>query len=138
MNVPGRLVYTDNGRAKNIVSRKDGLGGKPDAVVKVGFWFWADWRPVEYKSMVRAGAPRPKDVIQIMAQGLLVEAEYGRYPKYGYLEYASGVHVVRLGGRSRRWIRKFLKHLRRGSHPQVKRGDRCDVCPLRTRCPVVA
>jgi CRISPR/Cas system-associated exonuclease Cas4 (RecB family) len=136
--IPGRLIYRDNGKAKLLVSKRDQMGGKPDAITKTGFWFFKDYRPVEYKSMVRATKARPKDVIQLMAQGLLIEAQYGKYPKVGYLEYASGTIPIRMGNRSRRWIRAFLKQLRSGSHPVVMPGDRCQVCPLRGRCPVVS
>lgn len=91
----GEVVYTDTGGwsrlEKPLVSKRLGLTGKPDYLVRSGH----DLIPVEVKSG-RSPASRPYDshLYQLAAYCALVEEAYGRRPPHGLIKYSDKTLVV--------------------------------------------
>jgi predicted RecB family nuclease len=141
----GRVVYAgDDPSYRMLYSNGAGLRGRPDFVVKRGphggIW-WPAYSPVEYKTARRPAAPRPRDVAQLAAYGLLVQQEFGAYPRHGYLLYAGGKPFkVKLGAPAERQIRRILTTLRGPDrYPTTVPVDaRCTGCIMRATCPVYA
>jgi CRISPR/Cas system-associated exonuclease Cas4 (RecB family) len=131
----GLLVYKDDGQAENLFSETGKVYGKPDMVVKP---FLRRHRPVEVKSHeLRGDKPRTSHVVQLMAQGLVVEATWGRYPTMGYLLYKGRDPIpVKLGRGARRRV-LALRAAMRSERPfptQVELNMRCQACPVRGDC----
>lgn len=136
----GKVMYLDEGPAtptlRNYVAM---VAGKPDAVVKRSWLRGGGLVPVELKSASRPSVPYPGHLLQLMAQGLLVEADTGVYPAYGFILYADGKPFkVRLGKRSRAYVLDLVDALHNGAaHPvEVPVDSRCGVCHARSVCGV--
>ena len=140
----GRVVYAGDDPSYRLLRNVSvGLRGRPDFVVKRGphggIW-WSAYRPVEYKTAARPAAPRARDVAQLAAYGLLLQAEFGSYPRTGYLVYADGKPMkVRLGPAAEREVRRIVTTLRSPARYPAKlpMDSRCRGCIVRTRCPLL-
>jgi CRISPR/Cas system-associated exonuclease Cas4 (RecB family) len=131
----GRIVYEDDGNAPTLRNEAHRIFGKPDQVVKPLF---GGYTPVEVKShALRGDRPRTSHVVQLMAQGLLVEGKWGKYPRIGYLLYDGRKPMrVKLGRRARKRIIKLLD-ARRSTRPWPTTepiNERCKACPVLPSC----
>lgn len=141
----GRVVYAgDDTTFRTLRNDILGLRGRPDFVVKRGphggIW-WSAYRPVEYKTAARPAAPRARDVAQLAAYGLLMQQEFGSYPRTGFIQYADGAPFrIRLGAPAERQIRRILATLRTPDRypARVPVDARCTHCLARDRCPIYA
>lgn len=141
----GRVVYAgDDATFRTLRNDAMGLRGRPDFVIKRGphggIW-WSAYRPVEYKTAARPQAPRARDVAQLAAYGLLIQQEFGTYPRTGFIQYAEGAPFrVRLGSASERQIRRILATMRSPDRypARVPTDARCTRCIARDHCPIYA
>ncbi len=111
------------------------LAGKPDYIVKQG----DEFTPVEVKS-----GPRPKklyrsDRMQLTAQALLVEAEFGKRPARGYVLYPDRAFDVAIRPKDIDRLTEALQIMRKAR--ETKRIPDaypswflCPTCP-NVRCP---
>jgi hypothetical protein len=83
----GDLIYSDAAaqEAPVLISRRYGLKGKPDALVRTAS---GDVIPVERKKSRAPKRPYPGDMIQATAYCVLVEDNYGRTPPFMRIQYA--------------------------------------------------
>lgn len=141
----GKVAYAgDDPKFRLLHDDGTGLRGRPDFIVKRGphggIW-WAAYAPVEYKTAKRPAAPRPRDVAQLAAYGLLVQRQFGSYPRWGFLVYADGQPMrIRLGSRAERQVRRLLSTMRSPQrYPATLPLDgRCNGCFMRSTCPLLA
>lgn len=88
IDLKAKLEYVDDLRKKNkkpklFKSRKRGLSGRPDLILKEeGYHI-----PVEYKSGRVPKGPYFSHILQLAAYGIIMEEEYGKRPPYGYIKY---------------------------------------------------
>jgi CRISPR-associated exonuclease Cas4 len=83
----GDLIYSDAAaqEAPVLLSRRYGLKGKPDALVRTAS---GDVIPVERKKSRAPKRPYAGDLIQATAYCVLVEETYGRTPPFMRIQYA--------------------------------------------------
>lgn len=141
----GKVVYMgDDPRHRTLQAPGVGLRGRPDYVVRRGLLqgvLRVRYEPVEYKSAARPQSPRARDVAQLAAYGLLLQAHFRHYPQQGWLVYGDGPPMrVRLGRRTERSIRQLLGTMRGPDRypARVPSDARCRACPVAARCPMVA
>jgi CRISPR-associated exonuclease Cas4 len=78
------VVYAGNARQVRLLTAPEhGLSGRPDYVIKQG----EDLIPVELKSGAAPKKSYDSDRMQVIAQALLVEAEFGTRPAFGLVQY---------------------------------------------------
>ncbi len=109
----GRLVYADTGAWQRcmspLFSSRYQLTGKPDYLVEER----GRIVPVEVKPGRTAPEPYEGDVLQLASYCLLVEEQYGRRPRYGYLKYSQGVFRIDFTNGLRRHLLARLDAMRR-------------------------
>ncbi len=108
------------------------LSGVPDYVVRQG----PDYIPVEVKSGRRPRKLYDSDRMQLTAQALLVEAEFGKRPTHGYVLYPDRVFDVRIRPKDIERITEGVQIMREARQA----GDMPDVYPswfLCSTCPSV-
>lgn len=136
-NIPeAKIIYTDLDKpAKPLFSKRFGISGKPDYIVKSG----DRYIPIEIKSTV-ADKPYKSHVLQLAAYCLLIEEEFDTVVEFGIMEYANGLqHVVAYDVPLKFELRKTLTtmrgHLETGT---IKRNHdspaRCRMCSFRNVC----
>lgn len=141
----GRVIYQDaDANARTLTDWHDRIKGKPDFMVAAGIWPFREYRPVEYKSLAMSGPnpaprhePRIGDVMQVAVYGHLVEAEFGKYPRYGYVVYRGSEPMrIKLGPAARNLTAKVAALHRNGqAYPIALPVDgRCNGCPLLAAC----
>lgn len=88
----GEVVYSDTSGWQRVeeplISRRHGLVGRPDYLVKVREKGQDHTIPVEVKSRKCPPAPDEGHVLQLAAYCLLVEEQFNATPPYGLLRYA--------------------------------------------------
>jgi CRISPR-associated exonuclease Cas4 len=87
----GALVAGDNLEqdCPLLVSRRYGLKGKPDAVVRIAS---GDIVPIERKkTKAPKRGPYESDLIQATAYCLLIEEHYGRFPPFMRIQYSDSL-----------------------------------------------
>jgi len=135
----GQVVYADTGAWQRceqpLFSPRYRLSGKPDYLVEER----GRIVPVEVKPGRGAAEPYEGDVLQLAAYCLLVEEEYGRRPRYGYLKYRQVVFRVDYTGDLRRRLLSRLDGMRRGFRapdiaPSHNEPQRCLHCGQREHC----
>jgi CRISPR-associated exonuclease Cas4 len=116
--IPGyAIIYSDDrssGKPAFLMrSKKHGLTGKPDYLLKRAFG--RAIIPVELKSgsIGGASAPRRGDLLQLGAYFILVREEYGVRPRLGRLVYADFMFVVPNSRALRRDVLKTASAMRR-------------------------
>ncbi|MBI1760473.1 MAG: Dna2/Cas4 domain-containing protein [Acidobacteria bacterium] len=136
----GEIIYED-ASGKNprvLVSRRYGLRGKPDYLLKDG----AGWViPVELKSgrMPRNGRPYRSHVLQLAVYFLLVEDVLQQEVAYGLVRYQNGALRVRNSKQLRKELLAVVKEMRavlacdnaRRSHQDPRR---CEACSMAHGC----
>lgn len=88
----GEVVYSDMGAREEVdaplISRRHGLVGRPDYLVRSRVEGRAVLIPVEVKSGRRPNYPAEGHILQLAAYCILVEDVHGQRPAYGLLRYA--------------------------------------------------
>lgn len=148
INRLGRIVYRDDMSDAPLMRNKvQMVAGRPDFVIaSKGISTFSEFRPVEVKTSRIPSKPHASHVMQLASQGLLVEGEFGRYPRWGYVHYEEQdtrrieTFKVRLGPRARKMILELNGRLRTGNcHPrQIEVDNRCNGCMHRASCPILA
>ncbi|MCS7220473.1 MAG: CRISPR-associated protein Cas4 [Anaerolineae bacterium] len=135
----GRVIYADTSRwwrvKTSIISRRWGLVGRPDYLVKHG----REIIPVEVKSGPRPIHPHPSHLLQLAAYCLLVEDWASHRPSHGLLCYDDATLVVPFDDALRQAVLETLTELRRAlTRVEVARSHqdpaRCLGCGLRHAC----
>ncbi len=133
---PGEVVYTGHERqAKLLRAPQYNLSGKPDYVVRQG----KEFTPVDLKSGAAPKKLHESDRMQVIAQALLVEAEFGTRPAYALVQYPGRTYKVNVRPQSIARLEEALLVMREaretGTAPDVPPSwFFCPTCP-RTECP---
>lgn len=132
---PGEVAYAGNERRARLLRAPGyGLAGKPDYVVRQG----KEFIPVELKSGIAPGKLHDSDRMQVIAQALLVEAEFGTLPSFAYVCYPGRTYKVNVRSQSIARLEKALGVMREARETGVMRDVppawfHCPTCP-RTTC----
>lgn len=133
----GKVLYSDlNGSAKPLFSRRFGVSGKPDYIIKDKDNALI---PVEIKSG-RASKPYKGHVLQLAAYCLLIEETYGKAVPHGVLVYGDGKqHLFKFDSDLRAELLSTLEDMRRcwneGNPKRTHNSKRrCYSCLLREDC----
>lgn len=114
----GEVVYTDTGAweavAAPLVSRRYGLVGKPDYLVRVQAQGRAMLVPVEVKSRRKPAAAPDYHILQLATYCLLVEDVHKVRPTYGLLHYADATLQIPYTDDLRRAVLAAAEGIRRG------------------------
>jgi CRISPR-associated protein Cas4 len=133
---PGEVVYTGHEKqAKLLRAPQYNLSGKPDYVVRQG----KEFTPVDLKSGAAPKKLYESDRMQVIAQALLVEAEFGTRPAYALVQYPGRTYKVSVRPQSVARLEEALEVMRlareTGTAPDVPPSwFYCPTCP-RTGCP---
>jgi CRISPR-associated exonuclease Cas4 len=139
----GEVIYSDTGDwqklEKPLVSRRYGLVGRPDYLVRTQESGKAITIPVEVKSRTRPLTPYASHVLQLMTYCLLVEDQLGARPPYGLLRYADATLRIPYTDDLRQQVLDAADAIRagRGSdavHRQHDDAYRCRGCGYRNAC----
>ncbi len=137
--VRAQVIYSDTGGwervDKPLFSRRYLLTGKPDYIV----WDGEARIPIEVKPNRTSAEPRPGDVLQLMAYGMLIEEEWGTTPPYGLLKYRDRVFRVEFTEDLESRLVETLEEMRENlqaadvsrSHEDARR---CQACGYRAEC----
>jgi len=135
----GDLIYADDmaGDCPVLVSRRYGLKGKPDALVRTAS---GDLIPVERKK-TRAPRHRPYDgdLIQATAYCVLVEERYGQAPPFMRIQYADRYFDEPYTPKRKRWVLEICERVRQARRQgDCRRSHRiaakCRNCGQRNNC----
>jgi CRISPR-associated exonuclease Cas4 len=137
----GEVVYSDTDKwqpvEEPLLSRRYGLVGRPDYLVKVRE-SGRDWTiPVEVKSRKRPPAADEGHVLQLAAYCLLVEERYNATPPYGLLRYADATLKIPFTQTLRSAVLQAADAIRNSrrapdvlrSHAEAGRCRRCGYLP---------
>lgn len=136
----GRLAYSDNvaGACPVLVSRRYGLKGKPDALVRLNT---GDLIPVERKKTLapRRRGPYDGDLIQAAVYCILVEEESGRTPPFMRIQYADRWFDEPYTPELKTWVLEISARLRQARRqndcPRSHRiAAKCRNCGQRGNC----
>lgn len=133
---PGAIIYSDApGTGQAIRSRRYGLAGKPDYLLRRG----GHLIPVEVKPWRTAAQPYWSDILQLAAYGLLVEEAYGVTPPYGFVRYRSGTYKVPFTPQLRQRLLETMAAMRKDLlaadvPPNHRSPARCAACSYRYAC----
>jgi CRISPR-associated exonuclease Cas4 len=139
----GEVVYTDTraweAQPKPLVSRRYGLIGKPDYLVRTQEKHSELTIPVEVKSGKRPQIPHAGHVLQLAAYCLLVEDTLGSRPPYGLLHYADATLRIPYTDDLRRQVLETAAAIRSARRASDLRRDhddpaRCVRCGYRHAC----
>jgi CRISPR-associated exonuclease Cas4 len=140
---PGAVVYSDTGAwetvAQPLLSRRYGLVGKPDYLVRVQTDRAAVLVPVEVKSRTRPVTTPDSHILQLATYCLLVEDVHQVRPPYGLLHYADATLQIPFSDDLRQAVIMTADEIRRGrTAPDVHRNHddpaRCRGCGYRRAC----
>lgn len=143
----GQVIYSDTGAWQRVeqplISRRYGLVGKPDYLVRITERGRPVTVPVEVKSRKRPSAPVEGHLLQLAAYCLLVEDKFGQAPPYGLLCYADATLKIPFTDALRRQTLDAAEAIRRQRHAaDVARShteaNRCRQCGYRHGCGVEA
>jgi CRISPR-associated exonuclease Cas4 len=135
----GKLVYNDNvaGDCPVLVSRRYGLKGKPDAVVRTES---GDLIPVERKkTLAPRRGPYDGDLIQTAVYCILVEEESGMAPPFMRIQYADKWFDEPFTAEMKRWVLETCARLRQARrlnacHRSHRIAAKCRNCGQRPNC----
>jgi CRISPR-associated protein Cas4 len=119
---------------REYVSERQGLAGKPDAIIRE-FDFVI---PVERKPLAKK--LRDRYVVQLLIYMRLVEEFEGIRPPHGYLLLGPACRRVKVvnSESKQRWVDSMIKEMRRVLHGAAPNPDphpkKCDKCEVRERC----
>jgi CRISPR-associated exonuclease Cas4 len=139
----GEVIYSDTGDwqklEKPLVSRRYGLVGRPDYLVRTQEKGKAVTIPVEVKSRTRPPSPYASHVLQLMTYCLLVEDQMGARPPYGLLRYADATLRIPYTDDLRQQVLEAAESIRAARrsaaiHRQHDDPNRCRACGYRSSC----
>jgi CRISPR-associated exonuclease Cas4 len=139
----GEIVYTDTGAwevvEQPLLSRRYGLVGKPDYLVRVRTGRHEMLIPVEVKSGRQPRRPAANHILQLATYCLLVEDVHKQQPAYGLIHYADATIQIAYTQELRRAVLDAAEAIRRARRaPQVARSHqepgRCHGCGYRHGC----
>ncbi len=130
----GRQIYGDlQSRGQTLISRRYGISGKPDAVVRKG----NSIIPYEYKS-TDADTPRDGHLMQMGAYFLILEEEFQGYRvPYGILKYRNQAFRIDNTIELRTKVVFTVDRMRNDFGMPERNHDnprRCAVCSFSSRC----
>jgi CRISPR-associated exonuclease Cas4 len=116
----GELVYLDvaSEQPSVLVSRRYGLKGKPDALVRISS---GDVIPVERKKTRAPKRPYAGDLIQAAAYCVLVEEQYGRTPPFMRIQYTDRHFDEPYTIERKQWVLRTCQEIR-----QARQSGACD------------
>ena len=133
----GEVVYKgiNNRNAQILQAPRFHLSGIPDYIIKQN----NEFIPVEIKSSLTPKKLYDSDRMQVVAQALLVEAEYGKLPTCGFVQYLNRTFVVKITSKYIKKLEQTLSIMRKaketGFIPNLYPSwYYCPTC-LRTKCP---
>ena len=133
----GEVVYSgiDNRNARILQAPRFHLSGIPDYIIKQN----NEYIPVEIKSSSTPKKLYDSDRMQVVAQALLVEAEYGKRPTRGFVQYPNRTFTVKIQPKYINKLEQALCIMRKaketGFIPNLYPSwYYCPTC-LRTNCP---
>jgi len=135
----GEVVYADTGAwqrcERPLYSQEHRLSGKPDYLVRER----RQIVPVEVKPGRRADEPYEGDILQLAAYCLLVDEEFGRRPRYGYLKYQQQVFRIDYSHALEQELLRRLKAMREDAAADEvgvshREPGRCLACGHREHC----
>lgn len=135
----GELIYSDNvaGDCPVLVSRRYGLKGKPDALVRTESGHLI---PVERKkTLAPRRGPYDGDLIQAAVYCMLVEEESGRTPPFMRIQYADRWFDEPFTPELKRWVLEISVRLRQARrqndcHRSHRIAAKCRNCGQRPNC----
>jgi CRISPR-associated exonuclease Cas4 len=139
----GEVVYTDTRaweeQPQPLVSRRYGLIGKPDYLVRTQEKRAQLTIPVEVKSGKRPQTPHEGHVLQLATYCLLVEDTLGSRPPYGLLHYADATLRIPYTDDLRQRVLETASAIRAARRAADLRRDhddprRCVHCGYRHAC----
>ena len=139
----GEVVYTDTGAWEQVpeplLSRRYGLVGKPDYLVRVRTGQQTSLVPVEVKSRRRPPVTPDSHILQLATYCLLVEDVHKVRPAYGLLHYADATLQIPYTDELRRAVLEIAGAIRQArSAPDLHRDHndpaRCRGCGYAHGC----
>jgi CRISPR-associated exonuclease Cas4 len=139
----GEVIYSDTGAwekvEKPLVSRRYGLIGKPDYLVRVAEKGRKLPVPVEVKSRKRPERGLESHTLQLAAYCLLVEEHFKQRPPYGLLHYTDATLQIPFTDELRRQVLDAADAIRRARdaldvHRQHNDPSRCFRCGYLREC----
>jgi CRISPR-associated exonuclease Cas4 len=135
----GKIEYTDkmDNRTKMLYSKKHGLRGKPDYIVKLN----GKYIPIEVKTGKIPRGPHFSHIIQIAAYCLLIEQNYKTRPPYGIISYSKEQkHKITYDDDLKKLLLEKMDEMRKciqleEVHRNHKRPGKCRSCSRRDKCP---
>ena len=139
----GTVVYQDTEEMeapeRPLRSRRYGLVGRPDYLVRTREGGRRFVVPVEVKSRRRPAQPYASHILQLAAYCLLVEDNFDAAPPYGLLRYADATLQIPYTDELRRRVLDAADEIRQARRaPDVRRSHdeprRCASCGYRSAC----
>ena len=139
----GEIIYSDTGALEAVdrplISRRYGLVGKPDYLVRVEEAGRKRIAPMEVKSRKAPRRPYASHVLQLATYCLLVEDHFKARPPYGLLRYADATFKIPFTNDLRREVLRSADAIRRARtasdvHRQHSDPARCRGCGYREAC----
>lgn len=139
----GEVVYSDTGQWEKqeqpLISRRYGLVGRPDYLVRIGEGGEKFAVPVEVKSRRRPAAPYASHILQLATYCLLVEDVLKVRPPYGLLHYADATLRIPYTDELRVQVLAAADAIRAARSTQNQPRDhqdatRCRNCGYRRAC----
>jgi CRISPR-associated exonuclease Cas4 len=139
----GEVVYTDTGAWEQVpeplLSRRYGLVGKPDYLVRVQEGDKTTLVPVEVKSRRRPPTTPDSHILQLATYCLLVEDVHKVRPAYGLLHYADATLQIPYTDELRRAVLEIADAIRSArTAPELHRDHndpgRCRGCGYAHAC----
>ncbi|MEX1018948.1 MAG: PD-(D/E)XK nuclease family protein [Litorilinea sp.] len=139
----GEIVASDTGAWETVDaplrSRRYGLVGRPDYLVRSRVKGRAMWIPVEVKSARRPRQPAAGHILQLATYCLLVEDVHKTRPAYGLLHYVDVTLEIPYTDALRQAVLDSADAIRKARHaPDVPRthtvAARCRGCGYRAAC----
>ena len=120
-------------------SRRYGLVGRPDYLVRTRDGGKSFVVPVEVKSRARPAQPYASHILQLATYCLLVEENFEAVPPFGLLRYADATLRIDYTDELRRRVLDTAAEIRQARRtPDVRRShsepQRCAACGYRSAC----
>ncbi|UCE91214.1 MAG: CRISPR-associated protein Cas4 [Methanobacteriota archaeon] len=134
--VKGKIEYIDIDDSKVFKSKRYGISGRPDYVIRVG----EHLIPVEVKKGRTPQGPLFSHIVQVAAYCLLIEESSGQAPPYGIVKYPEQEHELEYNADMKKVLLQKIAEVRAtlatgDAHRNHKRPGKCKSCSRRSGCP---